>query len=155
MSGEFKAGGGDFGGGGASADWHDEPLTFADIRLLQEWESGNLSNMTRLIVLDAASFASNALGWIFKVTSIWRSRVEDAELGGTGIHPAWRAVDVRTKDRPPSDVDRLAAYLNGRYVYDPVRPTKPVAYARLHGSGPHVHIQSHNNTIERTYMRGA
>lgn len=155
MSGNFRSGGGDFGGAGASRNWHDEPITFVDQRTMDEWESRQLSEMTRLIVLDGARFASEFLGWIFRITSIYRSREEEQELGGTGIHNSWRAVDIRTKDRPQSDVDHIVAYLNGRYVYDPNRLTKPIAYGREHGSGPHLHIQSHGNTIARTFVRGA
>ncbi len=155
MSRNFDPGGGAFGGAGASVDWHQEPLTFLDQRVMEEWESRQLSEMTRLIVLDGARFASEFLGWIFRVTSIYRSLDEDKALGGTGIHHQWRAVDIRTKDRPQSDVDHIVAYLNGRYVYDPARLSKPIAYGREHGSGPHLHLQSHPNSIARTFVRGA
>jgi len=144
-----------FGGAGASATWREEPIEFATERIAEEWLKGRLNKLTRLVVLDGARFASEFLGWTFILTCIWRSDDEDKALGGTGVHAAWRAVDVRTKNRPASDMEQLVAYLNGRYVYDPARPSKPIAYAREHGTGPHMHIQTHPNTIGRSFMRGA
>lgn len=144
-----------FGGAGASAHWQDEPITFASARTLQEWESGKVAGMTRVITIDGAVFAADVLGWIVIVTSIWRSVEEDRALGGTGVHVMWRAIDLRSKDRSQVDVNRLVAYLNGRYIYDVHRPAKPVAYGDPHGNGPHVHVQSHPNTTRREAVKGS
>jgi hypothetical protein len=134
---------------------NDHLLTFDSQRTLNEWTSGKLAHLTTSIVLDGAGYAFDGLGWLPVVTCIYRTPEEDRALEGTGVHTVWRAVDLRTRDHRQPDVDALVAYLNGRWVYDPTRPAMVVAYARPHGTGPHLHIQSHPRTALRATPRSA
>lgn len=76
----------------------------------------------------------------------------------TPIHvvgPPFRAIDVRVTQLPgdpQANADAIGAKIRDRYVYDPDRPTMVVAYTQPHGNGPHVHLQSHQNTRLRTTL---
>jgi hypothetical protein len=87
--------------------------------------------------------------WRFFVTCIFRTKEEDAVLEGSGIHTAWRGLDVRTRDISRDAVQDLTDHINDQWVYDPRRPTLVVLYSRPHGSGPHAHFQVHPNTTRR------
>jgi hypothetical protein len=133
----------------------EDTLLFGSDRIESEWSDPRLSPTLKTIVLDAVGFGMSRLAWVFFVTCIWRSPLEDAALKGTGVHPLWRAIDVRTRDRAAGDVEALVAYLSGRWIYDPTRPTKPIIYTAEHGTGPHAHIQAHANSVRRFIIRGA
>lgn len=47
------------------------------------------------------------------------------------------------------EMERIAGSVNGLWSYDPNRPGKLVVYAKPHGTGPHLHLQVHPNTIRR------
>jgi len=88
------------------------------------------------------------------VTCIYRDAEEDASLGGSGIHETvpHRAIDVRIKNLVGDfqvKADEVAATLNNSWFYDPKRPIKSVAISKVHGNGPHVHLQCHANTKRR------
>jgi hypothetical protein len=92
------------------------------------------------------------------VGDIFRTLTEERLAGGvSGIHtvgPPYRAIDVRVSNLPGDHqkaADSIGARVNARYVYDPTRPTKLVAFTLAHGTGPHVHLQVHKNTA----LRGA
>lgn len=136
----------------------EPPLTFhdgGDRRVELEWISDQIDQKVKLIVLQAAIFAAATYQWAFHITSIYRSPAEDRALGGSGVHTAWRAVDVRTKDQAPASVSVVAAYVNGLWLYDPMRPHFVVCYTAEHGSGPHAHFQSHPFTTPRIPTRAA
>lgn len=92
---------------------------------------------------------------------IWSSAAEELALGvpTSGIHragPPYRAMDL---SRPPWAVfgphwqacyDRTAAVVNAVWVYDPARPDKQCAFSAPHGTGPHLHLQVHQNTTRST-----
>lgn len=122
---------------------HGARVIFETPRIETEWQSGELFPMTTRILEDAQAYALARFDWIFLLTCIWRSVTEDMVLEGSGIHPAWRAVDVRDKDQPAAAVADVTAYLNGKYVYDSTRPRLVVCYSKPHGTGPHLHIQTH------------
>jgi len=128
----------------------DEFILFKDDRIKREWESGRLDPVVKFIVTEASEFAAAFLQWPLTLACIWRTQGEDQKLKGTGVHPAYRAIDIRTRDQDPAVVACLVSYLNGKYIYDPSRPTKVVAYSKPHGTGPHCHIQSFPN---RTTLR--
>jgi hypothetical protein len=133
----------------------EPPIDFASPRIASEWRDGRLDHKTRLALLHAALFAQQMLGWRFLLTCIFRTQEEDQALGGSGIHPVWRAVDVRTRDRDTKDVALLAAYINGLWVYDPTRPRLVVCYTAEHGTGPHAHVQTHPYSYPRIPDRAA
>ncbi|MDQ3917702.1 MAG: hypothetical protein M3348_04440 [Acidobacteriota bacterium] len=118
-------------------------------RVENEWNDARLSSRVRNIVLEAAAYAEQTYGWSFTLSSIYRTPAEDAALSASGIHIYWRAVDVRIKGRPQSQINDVADYINGRYVYDPARPNMKVCFKEPHGTGPHAHYQVHPNTKRR------
>ena len=82
------------------------------------------------------------------IGNIHRTAAEEAAAGGvSGIHvagPPFRAIDVRVTNLPGDPqvaADAVGALVNRRYVYDPARPGKLVAFTQKHGTGPHVHLQ--------------
>jgi hypothetical protein len=91
------------------------------------------------------------------VGSIYRTADEEAAVGGVSlIHtvgPPYRAIDVHVSNLPGDHqiaADAIGALVNRRYVYDPTRLTKLVAFTQAHGTGPHIHLQVHVNTKLRT-----
>ena len=87
------------------------------------------------------------------VGSIYRTAAEEAAAGGvSGIHmagPPYRAIDVHVSNLPgdhQAAADAVGSLVNQKYVYDPLRPSKVVAYTTAHGTGPHVHLQVHSGT---------
>ena len=87
------------------------------------------------------------------IVDIWRTPSEELAAGGlSGIHmegPPYRAIDIRVTNLPGDPqvaADAIGALVNARYVYDPSRPDKLVAFTQKHGSGPHVHLQVHPAT---------
>jgi hypothetical protein len=127
-----------------------ELMRFATQRIEGEWDSGLLFPLTREIVAAAQRYAWERWSWAFFLTCIFRTSAEDSALEGSGVHVAWRAVDVRTRNADPDAVADVTAFVNRAFTYDPVRPRLAVAYAKPHGSGPHLHIQAHMRTIPET-----
>lgn len=121
---------------------------FKDARIRSEWDSMLLHPYARIITLELCILGMQR-GWFPLLTCIYRTYKEDVELGGSGLHLAWRAVDVRTHDQDPAVVSEVCGVLNRRWVYDPDRPALNVALNRPHGTGPHVHIQAHPYTVLR------
>lgn len=90
------------------------------------------------------------------VGSIFRTAHEEIAAGGvSGIHtvgPPYRAADLHVSNLtgdPQVAADNIGARINARYVYDPSRPDKVVAFTKKHGTGPHIHVQVHANTALR------
>jgi hypothetical protein len=95
------------------------------------------------------------------VGDIHRTSEEEVAAGGvSGIHtvgPPYRAIDVRVTNLtgdPQVAADNIGALVNLKYVYDPARPDKLVAFTQKHGTGPHVHLQVHANTDFRVFRPG-
>jgi hypothetical protein len=126
-----------------------DPLTFASMMIEEQFYGDQINPLVRRIVLASAEWAMQTHGWLFHVTSAIRTKSEDDALGGTGIHVAGRAVDVRTRSVPDGIVKALAEWVNGLWIYDPSRPDLKVCYTEPHGTGPHAHFQVHQNTRSR------
>ncbi len=118
---------------------------FASDRIRDEWNRLTLAPLTQIITLELCVLAVKA-GWEPLLTCVWRSTDEDAALGGTGIHTAWRAVDVRTREVDEALVKVVTFKLNARWQYDPARPDLVCVVHKPHGTGPHLHVQSHGAT---------
>jgi hypothetical protein len=118
-------------------------------RLQKEWDNPKLSPMVRKIVEDAAEFARTKFNWEFTITSIFRTKAEDAALHASGIHVEWRAVDVRSIGIDQDAVNKVAEFINKKYAYDPKRPGMKVCFKEPHGNGVHAHYQVHPNTKKR------
>jgi hypothetical protein len=97
------------------------------------------------------------------IGDIHRDAAEEAAAGGvSGIHvvgPPYRAIDVRVFNLPGDKqiaADAIGAIVNHKYIYDPARPSKLVAFTQAHGTGAHVHLQVHPATTFRDHpMVGA
>ena len=94
------------------------------------------------------------------VSSIHRTQQEENAAGGkSGIHmagPPYRALDGSARNFVAASdeerwamCERVAAAVSARWIYDPARPTMVVAFAQVHGSGPHVHFQVHAGTLAK------
>ena len=87
------------------------------------------------------------------ITSIYRTPEEDAALGASGIHSCdpHRAIDIRITNLSGGQekADEVAGVINSIWQYDPNRTNLKVAVSKLHGSGPHLHVQVHPNTIRK------
>ena len=118
-------------------------------RLQKEWDSPKLSKMVKTIVEDAAEFARTKFNWEFTVTSIFRTKAEDAALHASGLHVEWRAVDIRSRGIDQEAVNKVAEFINKKYAYDPKRPGMKVCFKEPHGNGVHAHYQVHPNTKKR------
>ena len=125
-----------------------DPLTFASPAIEEQFYH-RINPLLRQIALEYAEEAFQRHGWIWHITSAIRTKEEDEELHGTGIHCTGRAIDVRTKDQPKRAVDDIVSKINEEWIYDPKRPTFLVAFDKPHGSGPHCHLQVHENTGRR------
>lgn len=119
-------------------------------------ESGSLHPQLAKVVEYAAQVWPNDVPYM-EITSIHRTKGEN-ELAGakTQMHvvgPPFRSVDLRVwnlgtlghvmKDRM---VD-ICMMINYKFSYDPSRPRLKVAFCRPHGTGPHIHLQVHPNTV--------
>lgn len=124
----------------------DDLFRFKTDRELREWSSGSVFPLLMTIVTEAGQYAYYDLGFQLLITSIWRSVAEDADLGGHGIHPEWRAVDVHADSWQDTKIGQVASFVEGRYQYDPSRPSMKVALWEPHGNGPHLHLQVHPAT---------
>lgn len=124
-------------------------MNFATVRIENEWQDKRLHPLLRVLVQEAQEYAQSRWGWRFFVTCIFRTKEEDDALEGTGIHTAWRAIDIRTRNIDRDAVQDLTDHINDNWIYDPKRPSLVVLYAKPHGSGPHAHFQVHPNTMRR------
>jgi len=125
-------------------------LTFKSHREEREWCDQRVPAILRDILEDASSYGVKEFGWIPCITSIFRTPEENEEAGATTtIHCVWRAIDVRTRNIHPEIVEAVTKYTNERWMYDANRPSKPVAFSKPHGNGPHIHFQVHQNTARR------
>ena len=94
-----------------------------------------------------------------EVTCIYRNREEEKAAGGkSGVHVTepHRAADLRIKNLGEGFKKKalaLAETINSLWIYDDINDEKRknlnVAYAKPHGTGPHVHIQVHSRTVRR------
>jgi hypothetical protein len=121
-------------------------MRFASARIESEWNDNKLKPILKEIVTDAGQHAAKKWNWEFFLTSIFRTKAEDEKLNASGIHVEWRAVDVRTKDQTAAAINGLAAYVNNKWIYDPLRPNLKVCFKEPHGTGSHAHFQVHPNT---------
>lgn len=126
-------------------------IVFKDDRQRLEWNDSRLNPLLKRIVSESAN-ASTGLGWVgdFMLTSIYRTPEEDKAYGGTGVHTAWRAVDVRTSGQSAAAIAAVTKFANDKWIYDPARPKLEVCDSSPHGTGPHLHFQTHPQTEART-----
>lgn len=75
----------------------------------------------------------------------------------SGIHavgPRYRALDGSGRNLAKSTASQwrvcgvIAERVNRLWIYDPRRPGLTVAVGAKHGTAPHVHFQSHPNTVK-------
>ena len=91
------------------------------------------------------------------ITCIHRTEEENRlAMARSLIHvvgPPYRAIDIRVRNLGENfqeEADSLAHRVNTFWQYDPTRPNKPTAYAKVHGTGPHIHLQTHPRTRRKT-----
>ena len=122
--------------------------------LRQFQELQNVQPELREILEDALNHWP---GDTMEINCIYRTQEEEEAAGGkTGVHMTTphRAVDLRVKNLGlnfQGKADAVAEVLNDLWSYDPSpsRTNLKVAVSKLHGSGPHVHVQVHPKTQRR------
>lgn len=124
-------------------------FTFKTPEQERQFHGGKVDPLLLRIISEAVLFAFKTFRWAFVITEVWRSWEADKALGGSGVHPSWRAIDIRTGGVSKDFVDAVVTWVNARWVYDPFRPWLKVAYAKPHGTGPHIHFQVHSRTRMR------
>lgn len=123
------------------------------IEMLAEWP--NMSHMLEEVFAALTTLWPDAS---IRITDFNRTPEEDAELNASGVHsagPPWRALDISIFGLTGGQekAEALCDVLNSLFYYDPQRPTKPVAYAKPHGTGPHIHLQAHPRTRRKDPVR--
>ena len=96
-----------------------------------------IDKILKKVLLDKESVFGTGL-----LTSLFR-------IGDSGVHGTLplRAVDERCRDKAVGD--RVAGYINERWVYDPDRPQMQVCAYHDAGGGWHLHYQVHPKTVRR------
>jgi hypothetical protein len=130
----------------------DDLILWKSERQRDEWIAGRLHpylSMVFLRLVQRAAFTS--LKCLITVTDIYRSLEEDVKLGGTGIHCAWRAIDIAADSWQDPVIQKLTDFVNETWLYDPARPELLVALFAPHESatGPHLHLQTHEYTRQK------
>ena len=129
----------------------DRELIFIETEKLRE-QLKSLHPKMLVLLLEAVRFAKKC-GWTPCLTSIYRTQQENRNAGAeTEIHCTipHRAVDLRTKNVNPTYVSDLDKHLDTNWIYDPMRPKLTCSYEKLHGTGPHLHLQVCDATVRRT-----
>jgi len=84
----------------------------------------------------------DSVGVEFTLTSLYR-------INDNGVHGTLplRAMDLSIRN---NDIGLVAErFVNGRWIYDPTRPKLKCALLHDAGSGLHLHLQTHLNTVHR------
>ena len=126
-------------------------------------EFQRLDPMLKKIAGTAGYFSFHILGEKLKAHSIYRK--EGTIKGETGIHSQFRAIDFKLLSKPELTMCLIRA-INQLFVYDSrVIDTPEIFKAEelqkrqgmfvahpnpFHGSGAHIHLQSHPNTVFMT-----
>jgi hypothetical protein len=130
-----------------------ENIDFRDERVQAEWESGRLNPLLRTVFTEAAEFYSS-LGRTPCITCIWRSAEEEEQLlvqtgqHPSGVHRVWRGIDMHADSWIDPYAVKTAEYINSRWTYDPLRRSYKVALFEPHGTGPHLHFQVSEFTVQ-------
>lgn len=125
-------------------------IYYRDSRLLRE---ATTRHPILIDVMHDLDLIAEKYGWNrVVVTSIFRTFAENrAAKAQTLIHcqTPHRAADLRIRDVNPDIVTRVGTELNRRWLYSLIRPELNVALWKLHGTGPHLHVQVHPYTRRR------
>ena len=128
-------------------------MKYASTRQRNEWEDDRVNPVLRRLVIEAQDYAA-LMGWVFTATDVWRSEEEEKRYRSSGLHHAWRALDVRVRTGEWDDPGglALATYMNTLWEYDPARPMMQCVLFKPHenATAPHVHFQVHPRTVRRT-----
>jgi hypothetical protein len=124
------------------------------LRRLKEW--AHLSNRLRAILTDIMEVWPTQKN--VRIGNIYRSRAENKKAKAKSlIHVTFphRAVDLKGAHMTMAQLDAVCDHVNALWMYDRKRPSKNVAFWRnpktgkAHGSGRHIHVQSHPRTARR------
>ncbi|HEY3175685.1 MAG TPA: hypothetical protein VGK94_07985 [Candidatus Polarisedimenticolia bacterium] len=120
-------------------------MAFKNVRALDDWhEAGAMMREVVLFMWEEA--------WPTDRDLIVTRIAERTPEQKTEVHtdgPPHRAIDFRIWHAPLQTVQRVADKVNAKFIYDPQRPAMMVAIVHDAGSGNHLHIQTHTNTVLR------
>lgn len=106
--------------------------------------AGLMSHVFDAVLIDIMVWIAETYGLC--ITEGWRKRRHRNDLHGL-IKP--RANDIRSWFYRTDKAHEIESAINRRWIYDPLRPEKDVAWIHDSGEGEHFHIQTHPNTIRR------
>ena len=124
----------------------DEFIQYRDVKHGGEFQ--RLHSKCKEVAYIASILSKTLFNEQLNVTSIFRKKTTDS-----GIHEQFRAIDFKLLSKPEYTY-RLIELINQIYTYDPKRPNLKVAHENpYHGTGAHLHIQTHSNTTGLTEDR--
>lgn len=125
-------------------------MRFKTYRQSDEWESKNLNERLRNIILCLDYFSVAKFGKEIVITDIYRTQEEQDEIykkhpnykkkPWKSVHQFWRGIDIRSSIFEKEEINELLFVLN-RIPYDPKRSKKKTAQVHTVGKGLHFHIQ--------------
>jgi hypothetical protein len=118
-------------------------IEFKENSLKDEFDDPKLDTRVRAIVLALAGFVKYEFGKDITITSVWRTKTTDS-----GVHEAWRAVDVRSIYFTDSEINEILLFLNN-FFYGKSVSGEDLQTAICHdvGQGQHLHIQVSNSNF--------
>lgn len=125
----------------------------------RRWLEGRIHSKLQALAIDVEREAAELTDEELTMTESSRTREETIAAYGDPAAPVsthesipLRAFDIRSRGedgREYSWVQKLAALINKRWIYDPARPAKACAKYHNIGKGAHLHFQVGDKTIFR------
>jgi len=115
-------------------------IDFKDNRIKEEWYSNKLNPRLTNYVLMVALFTWTELEKRIMLTSLYRTKKEEKEYNSSGIHNAWRAVDIRTSNFTELEIEKIVKFCNENFHYD-VNGLNSVAVYGDARHKDHIHLQ--------------
>ena len=112
-------------------------IDFKDDDCKKEFNDDRLDCRIRTIIFALAGFVEFTFGKDITITSVWRPHTTDS-----GVHEAWRAVDVRSIYFTDDEIKAILAFLNS-FFYGKSSAGQDLQTAICHdvGQGIHIHAQ--------------
>ena len=125
-------------------------MKFKTDRIRREWESMDLPDKLRRIVVSIEQFMLAKYSYEITVTQILRTQEEQDNIYGDrenyqvnpwkSVHQFFRGIDIRNRDMTPQMIEDVLMLAN-QIIYDDKRPHKQTAKSHDVGKGDHIHLQ--------------
>lgn len=114
-------------------------VDFKTDRIKEEWENSKLKDRLRNYILIIALYSWTEFGKRIVITSIWRSKEEEEKLKSSGIHNAWRGIDLRTSIYNEDEINKIVKLCDS-FHYDARNLSKVCIYGDKRHLD-HIHVQ--------------